>query len=77
MEHIKVTAAEEDDEVIVAGAVEPEPVHETAPASVHDPEPVPEDPLEVEPMPFVQRVVIVAAVVCIIGAVVFYFVALR
>ena len=33
--------------------------------------------LEPSPMPLAQRIVIVAAVVCIIGALVYYFVAMR
>jgi len=39
-------------------------------------EPTLED-LEPTPMPIAQRIVIVAAVVCIIGALVYYFVAMR
>ena len=35
------------------------------------------DDLKSSPMPLAQRVVIVAAVVCIIGALVYYFVAMR
>ena len=107
--HIAVTAAEDDDVVVVAGIgaseqrreleqqkKEPEPKPEpVAPApSDSAPErivaqtervrPVSKrsrdmgqqtlDDLKSDPMPTAQKVVIIAAVVCIIGALVYYFV---
>lgn len=111
--HITVTAADEDDVVIVAGAPEavpeePDPAPEPEPASDHEPEPAPEpekpkaaqdaarkasqdakrkaaqkpkpesgyrettlEDLQGKPMPLIQKVVIVAAIVCIIGAVIY------
>lgn len=105
--HITVTAADEDDVVIVAGAPEAVP-EEPEPASDHEPEPAPEpekpkatqdaarkasqdakrkaaqkpkpesgyrettlEDLQGKPMPLIQKVVIVAAIVCIIGAVIY------
>ena len=89
--HITVTAADDDDVVIVAGAVE-------APAQNAGDEPAAEEPkpsgskkdsskkdsyheatledLKQEPMP-AQRVVIIAAIVCIIGALIYYFAFMR
>lgn len=64
-------------------AAEPEPEAEGATAASPEPSPAAAfrettlDDLESSPMPFAQRVVIVAAVVCIIGALVYYFVAMR
>ena len=97
--HITVTAAEEDDEVIVAGAVEapdvePEPEPEPAPVAKPDSKPasktIPKEApgddgyhettledLEGAKMPLAQRIVIIAAIICIIGALVYYFVAMR
>ncbi len=111
--HITVTAPEEDDVVIVAGAVEEPPIVELPadepPAEVEardevesldkvkaDDEPVFDeapvkqasrtlpkqakdsyhettlDDLESAPMPMAQRIVIIAAIICIIGAVIYY-----
>lgn len=102
--HISVTAADEDDIVIVAGIkddagskpetlsvpapeVEPEPEPESEPAPKPkaaaqvqvQPNPGRKDAyhettledLEHAPMPFAQRVVIIAAIICIIGAVIY------
>ena len=115
---ITVTAPEEDDVVIVAGAVgehgqpetpeptpapEPElapesasePVLEPAPAPAPAPAPTSKpksrskptrsddyrettlEDLEQGPMPLAQRIVIIAAIVCIIGAVIYYFAFMR
>ncbi|MBR3182602.1 MAG: SURF2 Surfeit locus protein 2 [Eggerthellaceae bacterium] len=95
--HITVTAPEEDDVVIFAGATpaeEPE-AHESIeePAEVSEPVVQPQtaapmpaapakpkadtyhettlDDLTSTPMPLAQRIVIVAAIVCIIGAVIY------
>ena len=88
--HIKVTAAEEDDEVVVAG-VQPEVPQTVASAAPTKPreQREPRQPhgdsyhettledLEGTPMPLAQKIVIIAAVICIIGALVYYFVAMR
>lgn len=93
--HITVTAPEEDDVVIVAGAKEP--VDAVADIEADEPAPLPakapessgrppaspgraNEPyrettlrdLESTPMPLAQRVVIAAAIICIIGAVIYY-----
>jgi len=108
--HITVTAAEEEDVVIMAGLQDaavpegdeiapeaaPEPVaaHEVAPEPASAPDPAPEpDParqpqrkpaagkgeyhettladLQGQSMPLTQRIVIIAAIICIIGAVIY------
>ena len=101
--HISVTAAEEDDVVIVAGLKDRDDEGRETPAPADEPEPEPESELEPDPvpasrpkpasrpskedayreatladlertpMPFAQRVVIVAAIICIIGAVIYCF----
>ncbi|MBQ9043703.1 MAG: SURF2 Surfeit locus protein 2 [Eggerthellaceae bacterium] len=113
--HITVTAADEDDVVIVAGATQeddseseesvgarfiapvPEPEPEPAPAEEPKQQPKPKpaaksaakparkddyrettlEDLEGKPMPFAQKVTIIAAIVCIIGAVIYYFAFMR
>ena len=62
-------------------ASEPEPVPSTQPSGRAEKddayrETTIED-LETEPMPAAQRIVIIAAVLCIIGALVYYFVFMR
>ena len=111
--HITVTAADEEDVVIIAGAKEdagreqesenPDPMPEPEPEIAPAPEPVPQseadaepalapqpkpkqkdsyhettlEDLEHTPMPFAQRVVIIAAIICIIGAVIYYVAFMR
>ena len=67
----------------------PEPEREPAPAPKSAPEPAPRssrrsayrettlEDLEPGKMPTAQRIVIIAAIVCIIGALVYYFMAMR
>lgn len=111
--HITVTAADEDDVIIVAGAPEAVPeepvaVPEPKPVPEPEPEPAPEpekpkpaedvarkasqdakrkaaqkpkleggyrettlEDLQGKPMPLIQKIIIVAAIVCIIGAVIY------
>ncbi len=100
--HISVTAADEDDIVIVAGIKDDagnKPETPSVPAPEAEPEPGSElapkpkaaaqvqaqpdsgrkdayrettlEDLEHAPMPFAQRVVIIAAIICIIGAVIY------
>lgn len=102
--HITLTAPEEDDVVIVAGACElrqDEPAQRVSRAgeSLHSEQPQPDNAavehdrparkahrlpkddyhettladLESNPMPLAQKIVIIVAVLCIIGAVVYYF----
>ena len=91
MKHITVTPAE-DDEVIVVGA-EParettrEPAYETTRETTDGkPErhPKPDEyhettleDLQSTSMPLAQKIVIIAAVICIIGALVYYFLLMR
>ena len=99
-----VVTPPEEDEVIVAGAVEapdaaPNPAPDAAPDDASDPAPLPAsapasrrpqpasaeegyhettlEDLEGTKMPLAQRIVIVAAIICIIGALIYYFVAMR
>ena len=92
MKHITVTPAEDDDEVIVVGA-EParettrEPAYETTRETTDEkPErhPKPDEyhettleDLQSTSMPLAQKIVIIAAVICIIGALVYYFLLMR
>lgn len=79
MKHITVTPAE-DDEVIVVGA---EPARETTdekPERRPKPDEYHETTLEdlqSTSMPLAQKIVIIAAVICIIGALVYYFLLMR
>ena len=87
MKHITVTPAE-DDEVIVVGA---EPARETTREPAREttdekPErrPKPDEyhettleDLQSTSMPLAQKIVIIAAVICIIGALVYYFLLMR
>ena len=85
--HITVTAAEEDDEVVVAGAPQeaPQAVAPTEPREQRKPGKSREDSyrettlddLKGSPAPLAQKIVIIAAIICIIGALVYYFVAMR
>ena len=88
--HIKVTAAAEDDEVVVAGVSQETPqtaasAAPTKPREQREPRQPREDSyhettledLERTPMPLAQRIIIIAAVVCIIGALVYYFTVMR
>lgn len=117
--HITVTAADDEDVVIVAGtgeatapastqpegeaspkeAVTPEPAGEPVsdaavqPKAEPEPKPEPEPKAKAKPkddyrettledlqgqsMPLAQRIVIVAAIICIIGAVIYYFAFMR
>ena len=77
--HITVTAAEEDDEVVVAGAQAVAPVEQRKPSKPRE-DPYRETTLEDlkgSPAPLAQKIVIIAAIICIIGALVYYFVAMR
>ena len=121
--HISVTAADDEDVVIMAGAgeatapaptqpegeapakeaVAPEPAGEPVSDAAVQPKAEPEPKLEPEPkpkpkpkakpkddyhettledlqgqsMPLAQRIVIIAAIICIIGAVIYYFAFMR
>lgn len=108
--HITVTAADDEDVVIVAGAVgqsgeesDAARTEDLAQTREEAPDPRPEAELQPEmhraskstaskddsyrettledleqgPMPIAQRVVIVAAIVCIIGALIYYFAFMR
>ena len=100
--HITVTAADDDDVVIVAGAVEAPAQNAGDAPAAEEPEPSGSkkdsfkkdsskkdspkkdayrettlEDLKQEPMPFAQRVVIIAAIVCIIGALIYYFAFMR
>lgn len=111
--HITVTAADDEDVVIMAGAseglapaeaegepafegasavepadkpasdfaVEPKPEHKSAPKSEAkskgDYRETTLEDLQGQSMPLAQRIVIIAAIICIIGAVIYYFAFMR
>lgn len=102
--HITVTASEDEDVVILAGAASGESAEEVvsakpaaaqpeapdekkaAPSAKSAPKPVRKrndyreatlDDLKPAPMPVAQRIVIIAAVICIIGAVIYCLTLIR